>query len=222
MTGKKIRLPRDQCIFDKEGYKMRAAAVCVRDESESEVLLVSSLTKPGSWIVPAGKVQAGEEAGACAMREAMEEAGALGRLGRFLGTYDEQFLRPSNSSTSSNNSGCSQSNTNDEDEVVKKRTSVFVLYVDTLAEEYEEMDSRRRQWFPFKDASKLLSSYKAHQAEYLKALQSDTRPRDHNLKQVSPSLVGDKKPPPPPLIKFIQGVNSSLPEVADRHVNDVT
>ena len=38
------------------------------------------------------------------------------------------------------NSGCSQSNTNDEDEVVKKRTSVFVLYVDTLAEEYEEMD----------------------------------------------------------------------------------
>ena len=40
--------------------------------------------------------------------------------------------------------------------------------------------------------------------------------------QVSPSLVGDKKPPPPPLIKFIQGVNSSLPEVADRHVNDVT
>ena len=129
------------------------------------------------------------------------------------------------------NSGCSQSNTNDEDEVVKKRTSVFVLYVDTLAEEYEEMDrsvlrfghnhvycshvvwkncifffkrkkiqncsyrhvrsacfffhfSRRRQWFPFKDASKLLSSYKAHQAEYLKALQSDTRPRDHNLKQV--------------------------------------
>ena len=30
----------------------------------------------------------------------------------------------------------------------------------------------------------LLSSYKAHQAEYLKALQSDTVPRDHNLKRV--------------------------------------
>ena len=85
-----------------------------------QVLLVSSLTKPNSWIVPAGKIQVGEEPGPCAVREAMEEGGVCGRLGRFLGSYDEH-----------------QNNKNNT-EVVKKRTSVYVLYVDRLAEEYEE------------------------------------------------------------------------------------
>ena len=95
------KLWNSQILNSQEGYVTKdLGASCYYI---FQVLLVSSLTKPGSWIVPAGKVQAGEEAGACAMREAMEEAGALGRLGRFLGTYDEQFLRPSNSSTSSNN-----------------------------------------------------------------------------------------------------------------------
>ena len=36
---KKVRVPRDECIFDHEGFKMRSAAVCVKDETESEVSL---------------------------------------------------------------------------------------------------------------------------------------------------------------------------------------
>ena len=34
---KKVRVPRDECIFDQEGFKMRSAAICVKDETESEV-----------------------------------------------------------------------------------------------------------------------------------------------------------------------------------------
>lgn len=194
---KKVRVPRDECIFDHEGFKMRSAAVCVKDETESEVLLVSSLTKPNSWIVPAGKIQIGEEAGACAIREAMEEGGVCGRLGRYLGTYDEH--QP-------------MTNKNDLTSPVKKRTSVFVLYVERLADDYEERDSRTRQWFPISEALKHLNSYKAHQADYLKALQKGPC--------LKPSMVVEKKPPPPPpLIQFIQEVSNRSD---DHHVNDVT
>jgi len=148
---KKSEIPSDsECIYDKDGFKMRAAAVCIRDESESEVLLVSSFTKPDSWIVPAGKVQFGEEYGACAQREAEEEGGARGRLGRYLGSYEHQ------------------------DRHIKKRTSVFVLYVDHLVDDFQERDKRKRQWFPIQEAFNLLIAYKPQQGEYLKALQSSS------------------------------------------------
>jgi len=138
----------DECIYDQDGFKMRAAAVCIRDDSESEVLLVSSFTRPDSWIVPAGKVQMGEESGACALREAEEEGGARGRLGRYLGSYEHQ------------------------DRNVKKRTAVFVLYVDQLMEDFQERDRRKRQWFPIQEAFNLLALYKPQQGEYLMALQN--------------------------------------------------
>jgi len=192
---KKIRVPRDECIFDQDGYKRRAAAVCVRDDSEKEVLLVSSLTKPDSWIVPAGKVQAGEEGGECAMREAMEEGGVRGRLGRHLGTYEEH------QATQSRAPG----------EPVKKRTSVYVLYVERLDEDYQERESRTRQWFPISEALKLLGGYKAHQAEYLRALQKsrDSLVNNTCLKSALAGVDNSvEKPPPNPLIQFIQGVSN--------------
>ena len=69
-----------------------------------QVLLVSSHSKPGRWIIPGGKIQANEDAGTSAAREAMEEAGAQGRLGRSLGTFADPDR--------------------------KHRTTVFVLHVD--------------------------------------------------------------------------------------------
>lgn len=117
-----------------------------------QVLLVSSPTRPNSWIIPAGKVETNEDCGTCALREAMEEAGACGRLGRFLGTYDHHDL--------------------------KKRTCVFVLYVDRLMEDFMEKDRRKRQWFPINEAKKLLFSYKSQNCDYLNALQNSTELRN--------------------------------------------
>jgi len=145
MTKKSEMSPND-CIYDKDGCKMRAAAVCVRDESESEVLLVTSFRKTNYWVVPAGKVEIGEDHGACAMREAMEESAAVGRLGRYLGQYEHQ------------------------DRGIKKRTFVYVLYVDSLLDDYQEKERRRRAWFSLDDAFAALNSYKAQQSEYLVAL----------------------------------------------------
>lgn len=148
MTKKsnKSKKSPDDCIYDKDGCKMRAAAVCVRDESESEVLLVTSFRKTNYWVVPAGKVEIGEDYGACAIREAIEESGAVGRLGRYLGSWEHQ------------------------DHCIKKKTFVYVLYVDSLLDEYQERERRRRQWFSLDEAFTALNSYKAQQSEYLLAL----------------------------------------------------
>lgn len=81
-----------------------------------KVLLVSSHSKPGRWIIPGGKIQANEDPGTSAAREAMEEAGARGRLGRTLGTFADPDR--------------------------KHRTTVFVLHVDPenggLVDDFEE------------------------------------------------------------------------------------
>ena len=80
----------------------------------------------------------------CAMREALEEGGAIGKIGRFLGTFDNTDRR--------------------------FRTKVFVLYVNRLAEDYEEKDRRKRKWFSLDEAHKNLCSFKPLQAKYLVAM----------------------------------------------------
>jgi diphosphoinositol-polyphosphate diphosphatase len=53
------------------------------------VLLVSSSKYPERWIIPGGGVEADETSGAeTAVREVLEEAGVLGRLGRCLGIFE--------------------------------------------------------------------------------------------------------------------------------------
>eukprot|EP00096_Caligus_rogercresseyi_P009703 TRINITY_DN3342_c0_g1_i1.p1 TRINITY_DN3342_c0_g1~~TRINITY_DN3342_c0_g1_i1.p1 ORF type:complete len:202 (+),score=70.74 TRINITY_DN3342_c0_g1_i1:145-750(+) len=144
MTNKKkIKLEAER-IYDSDGYWLRAACVCVRADSEGEVLLVSSSGRPESWIIPGGKMKASEAPEASAVREAMEEAGVVGDLGRFLGSFDNPER--------------------------KHRTKVFVLRVTALLEEFEDKDSRRRSWFPIDDAIQLLHPYKPNHCKYLNAL----------------------------------------------------
>ena len=50
---------------------------------------MSSSKYPERWIIPGGGVEADEVTGAeTAVREVLEEAGVLGRLGRCLGVFD--------------------------------------------------------------------------------------------------------------------------------------
>ena len=98
-------------IYDVDGYWLRAACVCVTDAREDQVLLVSSSARPQNWIVPGGKVKSQEAPEASAEREALEEAGVVGRLGRCLGVFDNTDR--------------------------KHRTRVYVLTVDKLLDDYE-------------------------------------------------------------------------------------
>ena len=144
----KVKIAPEDRIYDPDGYWRRAACVCVRDDSESEVLLVSSSARPDTWIIPGGKIQHNEAAETSALREAMEEAGVVGGLGRCLGVFD-----------------------NDER---KHRTTVFVLIVHELTDVYEDRGLRNRAWFSLEEAAKALVQYKPLHVKYLAAMRQST------------------------------------------------
>lgn len=80
--------PNSVRIYDKDGFRLRAACICVRSEAETEVLLVTSSRRPELWIVPGGGVEPDEETSVTAVREVLEEAGVVGALGRCLGVFE--------------------------------------------------------------------------------------------------------------------------------------
>ncbi len=141
-------------IYDSDGYWLRAACVCVKDAAEAEVLLVSSSAHPERWIVPGGKVQLKEAPEDSAAREAMEEAGAVGTLGRCLGVFD-----------------------NDER---KHRTRVYVLVVGELLDQYEDVGSRKRGWFRVDEAAAVLRTYKPLHCKYLAAMRATAADKTQN------------------------------------------
>jgi len=147
-TKSKERKPPQAFINDSEGFRMRAACVCLRSAEEDEVLLVTSPSGRG-WIIPGGKVDPTEASNPAvsAVREAREEAGVVGKLGRLLGVFENSERG--------------------------HRTTVFVLYVDRLQPEevWEESDGRRREWFPISTAKQLLRNYKPNHVKYLDTLE---------------------------------------------------
>jgi len=158
---KKVKPPAPY-VNDAEGFRLRAACVCVRNREEQEVLLVSSARKTG-WIIPGGKVDP-DEAGnpaVAAVREAREEAGVVGTLGRCLGTFENSERQ--------------------------HRTRVFVLYVDKLEDVWQEgatdngtLKGRRREWFALPEAQRLLMENKPIHCHYIEALrQTRTRSLDN-------------------------------------------
>ncbi|XP_030372793.1 diphosphoinositol polyphosphate phosphohydrolase 1 [Scaptodrosophila lebanonensis] len=139
--------PNSTRIYDKDGFRRRAACICVRAENEAEVLLVTSSRRPELWIVPGGGVEPEEEPSVTAVREVLEEAGVIGSLGRCLGVFEN----------------------NDH----MHRTEVFVMNVTQELDEWEDSRSigRKRQWFTIEDALSQLALHKPTQQHYLMQLQ---------------------------------------------------
>ncbi|EEC13010.1 diphosphoinositol polyphosphate phosphohydrolase 1 [Ixodes scapularis] len=142
--------PNSTRTYDEDGFRRRAACLCVRRE-ETEILLVSSSSAPDRWIVPGGGLEPNEEPSTAAMREVMEEGGVRGRLGRCLGTF-ENLER-------------------------KHRTMVFILEVTEELEEWEDSKSigRKRKWFPIEEALRVLSVSKPVQCNYVKLLMKNDK-----------------------------------------------
>ncbi|XP_011195879.1 diphosphoinositol polyphosphate phosphohydrolase 2 [Zeugodacus cucurbitae] len=138
--------PNSTRIYDKDGFRRRAACICVRSDAEAEVLLVTSSRRPELWIVPGGGVEPEEEPSVTAVREVLEEAGVVGKLGRCLGVFENREH--------------------------KHRTEVFVMTVTNELEEWEDSRSigRKRQWFSIDDALTQLALHKPTQRHYLMQL----------------------------------------------------
>jgi len=122
------------------------ACVCVKNENENEVLLISSSRNDNHWIVPGGGIEDHEQPDEAARREVYEEAGVQGRLGRFLGVF-ESLNR-------------------------KHRTSVYIFIVDKEFEDWEEhkVYGRKRKWFDLNEAKIELEKHKPMQGSYLSLL----------------------------------------------------
>ncbi|XP_058449881.1 diphosphoinositol polyphosphate phosphohydrolase 1 [Malaya genurostris] len=140
--------PNSTRIYDKDGYRRRAACICVRSEAEAEVLLVTSSRRPELWIVPGGGVEPEEESSLTASREVLEEAGVVGELGRCLGIFENTEHM--------------------------HRTEVFVMVVTRELEEWEDSKTigRKRQWFSIDDALTQLALHKPTQRHYLQQLRN--------------------------------------------------
>ncbi|XP_043199777.1 diphosphoinositol polyphosphate phosphohydrolase 1-like isoform X2 [Amphibalanus amphitrite] len=140
--------PNSTRTYDADGYRLRAAGVCVKDEMEREVLLVSSSKEPDKWVVPGGGIEPNEQAHLAALREVREEAGVEGHLGRCLGVFEV-------------------SNTER-----KHRTAVYILLVTAELPEWEDSVNigRRRKWFDLEDAVRELNENKPVQSGYLRLL----------------------------------------------------
>lgn len=144
ITGK-IK-PFQASINDADGFRMRAACVCVKTVTEQEVLLVSSSGGRG-WIIPGGKVEPREadNPSISAIREAREEGGAVGQLGRYLGEFENTEKG--------------------------HRTRVFVMYVESLEpEELWEESNRERKWFTIREAKEVLQKNKPFHVKYLERM----------------------------------------------------
>ncbi|XP_059415688.1 diphosphoinositol polyphosphate phosphohydrolase 1-like [Carassius carassius] len=133
--------------YDGDGFKKRAACLCFRNDTEQEVLLVSSSRYPDKWIVPGGGMEPEEEPNVAAAREVCEEAGVKGTLGRLVGIFENGDR--------------------------KHRTYVYVLIVTEVLEDWEDSVNigRKRDWFKIEDAIEVLQCHKPVQATYFEALQ---------------------------------------------------
>lgn len=143
-----MKLKQNQTrTYDGDGYKKRAACLCFKNESEEEVLLVSSSRYPDKWIVPGGGMEPEEEPNVAAAREVCEEAGVKGTLGRLVGKFENQER--------------------------KHRTYVYVLIVTEVLEDWEDSVNigRKREWFKIDDAIKVLQCHKPVQASYFETFQ---------------------------------------------------
>ncbi|KAJ8715866.1 hypothetical protein PYW08_013151 [Mythimna loreyi] len=148
--------PNSIRIYDDEGFRRRAACICVRSDAETEVLLVTSSRRPDNWIVPGGGVEPEEEPSVTAMREVLEEAGVIGKLGRCLGVFENREH--------------------------KHRTEVYVMTVTQELAEWEDsrLMGRKRQWFSIDDALAQLALHKPIQRHYIQQLRrsKQTKPDD--------------------------------------------
>jgi len=137
----KIGQPR---TYDEDGFRQRAACICFKDDTEQEILLITSSRASNKWVIPGGGIEPLEDPGSAATREVWEEAGVKGQIVRFFGVFQNNER--------------------------KHRTAVFELIVEEIADDWEEsrVMGRRRHWFSIEDAIVVLSKHKPLQQSYLK------------------------------------------------------
>ncbi|MGV6812064.1 MAG: NUDIX hydrolase [Brevirhabdus sp.] len=127
--------PLDMRGAGKDQLRTQFAALCYRMRAgEPEVLLVTT-RRTKRWIIPRGWPLHGSTPSATAQTEALEEAGAEGKMhNTCIGIYSYIKIRPDGTQT-------------------PVMVAVFPLKVKKLRDSYREAGQRKRRWFPLKKAA---------------------------------------------------------------------
>ncbi|MCL3882206.1 NUDIX hydrolase [Marivita sp. GX14005] len=133
----------------KTGKQIAALPMRWTKDGKFQVLMVTS-RDTGRWIMPKGWTMDGKKPWTAAEIEALEEAGAVGHIGReTIGkyTYDKKLGDGS---------------------AIKCKVDVYPMVVERLKRDWKERDERTRKWFSAKAAARKVSEPEL--AELLKTL----------------------------------------------------
>jgi len=121
-AGSRGKSPNGARLYDPNGFRRRATALCVRIENgELQILLVTSGSKR-YWILPGGGVEAHETIEEAVKRELWEEAGVEGTI---ISLIDEPWM----------------------DEERLHHTRVFIISPTRILDEWEDSkNGRERRW----------------------------------------------------------------------------
>ena len=109
-----------------------------RQGIDIDVLLVSS-RETRRWIIPKGWPMKGKKDWNAAAREALEEAGVEGKVGKkSIGRYVYDKRQKSG-------------------KLVKTEVTVYPLVVEIILGDWPEKSERRRQWFSAQEAAELVT-----------------------------------------------------------------
>ncbi|MFD1510698.1 NUDIX hydrolase [Lacimonas salitolerans] len=117
------------------GIRTQYAALCFRIRKDKPQFLLVTSRGTGRWIIPKGWPMKGRSPAKAALREAWEEAGVRGRVGRdFVGMYSYRKLLG-------------------RQQLEPCIALVFPVAVKSLDSHFPEARQRRRKWFGRKKAA---------------------------------------------------------------------
>lgn len=118
--------------------RQQIAALPLRWKAGSVQVLMVTSRERGRWIVPKGWTMKNVKPWKAAAIEALEEAGAKGKIAKEeFGTYSYKKRLEDGKS-------------------VKCNVRVYPMIVQDLAKNWKEKQERKRKWFPLKKAAKLV------------------------------------------------------------------
>jgi 8-oxo-dGTP pyrophosphatase MutT (NUDIX family) len=133
------RSPSSEFARSVDEPRTQYGAICWRiGKAGLDVLLITS-RETGRWVIPKGWPIRGLSAPAAAGREAWEEAGVEGPVGKeCLGVFSYQKTMP-------------------EDQPIPCAVAIYGLKVTKLSRRYPEQHQRRRKWFSAIEAASLVA-----------------------------------------------------------------
>lgn len=134
-----VQMPISFDSAHKSDVRTQFAALCYRIVQDKPQILLITSRESKRWIVPKGWPMPGKTPGQCALREAYEEAGVVGKVSeRPVGLFP--YIKVM-----------------DDDTELPCVALIYPVRVNILRNDYPEADERKRKWYSRKKAANKVS-----------------------------------------------------------------